>query len=381
MAAEVKSEKEMSDGAAVRVLLVAPDLPLVGGQTIQAKRLIDGFRDDEEIYIELLPINPSFLPRLQKIKYVRTALTESKYVAELFRKIPRCDVVHIFSASYFSFLLAPTPAVLIAKLFGKPTILNYRSGEAEDHLTRWRRTVSPIVRLFDFVVTPSGYLVEVFSRFGFEASTIFNSLDVKRFRYRPRKPLRPVFLSNRNFEELYNVSCTLRAFAIIQKRFPDSELLIAGEGNERQKLESLAAELKLENVTFLERVSPDDMPGVYDRADIYLNSPNIDNMPNSVIEAFSCGLPVVTTNAGGIPFIVENGRTGMLVEVNDHEGLAEAAVKVLEDPSLAERLILNARAECEKYTWDNVKPKWTGLYKELANRPASLTNARKTIKA
>ena len=328
-----------------------------------------------------MPINPSFLPRLQKIKYVRTILTESKYVTELFRKIPRCDVVHIFSASYFSFLLAPTPAVLIAKLFGKPTILNYRSGEAEDHLTRWRRTVSPIIRLFDFIVVPSGYLVEVFSRFGFEASAIFNSLDVNRFRYRSRKPLRPVFLSNRNFEELYNVSCTLRAFGIIQKSFPNAELLIAGEGSERQKLESLAAELKLENVTFLERVSPDDMPGVYDRADIYLNSPNIDNMPNSVIEAFSCGLPVVTTNAGGITFIVENGRTGMLVEVNDHEGLAEAAIEVLEDPNLAERLTLNARAECEKYAWDNVKPKWTGLYKKLANRPGESEECSKNYQS
>lgn len=376
--ADAKSDLDETGPPPVRVLLVAPDLPLVGGQTIQAKRLVDGFRDERNVSLELLPINPKFLPGLQKIKYVRTLLTQIKYIASLFLKVPRCDVVHVFSASYFSFLLAPTPAVLIAKLFGKPAILNYRSGEALDHLTRWRRTVTPIIRLFDRIVVPSGYLVEVFSRFGFEASTIFNSIDTNRFRYRTRKPLRPVFLSNRNFEELYNVGCTLRAFSLIQARFPEAHLIVAGEGPERAKLETLATELKLANIDFAGRISPADMPSLYDKADVYLNSPNIDNMPNSVIEAFSCGLPVVSTNAGGIPFIVESGKTGMLVEINDHNALAKAAIEILENEKLADEIIGNTRDECEKYDWRNVRPGWAGLYTELANRP---TNARKTFKA
>ncbi len=104
------------------------------------------------------------------------------------------------------------------------------------------------------------------------------------------------------------------------------------------------------------------MPEVYDRADIYLNSPNIDNMPNSVIEAFSCGLPVVSTNAGGIPYIVQNEKTGLLVETDDHAALARAALRIMEDDGFAQELIVRARRECEKYSWANVRSEWLRLY-------------------
>src|SRR5204863_8487917 len=122
------------------------------------------------------------------------------------------------SASYFSFLLAPTPAILVAKLYDKRIVLNYRSGEAADHLRRWRRTAIPTIRLVDEIAVPSDYLVDVLAQFELVSRPISNFVDTDHFSFRERNPLRPVFLSNRNFAPLYNVGCTLRAFAIIQRR-------------------------------------------------------------------------------------------------------------------------------------------------------------------
>src|SRR6185369_6691504 len=141
-------------------------------------------------------------------------------------------------------------------------------------------------------------------------------------------PLRPIFLSNRNLYPLYNVACTLRAFARIQQSFPEARLIVAGGGRQRPDLESLASELKLQNVEFRGLVSPGKMSELYDEADIYLNSSNIDNMPGSIIESFVCGLPVVSTNAGGIRCIITHGRTGLLVPKNDYEAMASWAIRL-----------------------------------------------------
>lgn len=360
-------ERQKIEAKPIKVLMVAPALPIIGGQTVQAARLLEKFHEEPGVQVDLQPINPSFFPRLQKIKYVRTVLTSIKYITDLLVKIPRYDVAHIFSASYYSFLLAPTPAVLIAKLFGKKTILNYRSGEAADHLQTWKRSAIPTVRLFDAVVSPSGYLVDVFAGFGLKSQAIFNFVNTERYRFRERKPLRPVFLSNRNFESHYNIGCTLRSFAMIQKNIPEARILVVGDGVEKAKLHQLAEELNLRNIEFLGAVPPEKMPEIYERADIYLNSPNIDNMPNSVIEAFSCGLLVISTNAGGIPYIVENEKTGLLVEINDHAALARAAMKILESDESAQKIIAEARRECVKYTWENVRGEWLKIYQELVS--------------
>ena len=105
----------------IKVCVVVASIDILGGQAIQALRLVEGLSREAGIEAELLPINPRLpgpLGLLQRIKFVRTLVTSIAYIASLFVRLPRFDVVHVFSASYFSFVLAPTPAVLIAKLYG-----------------------------------------------------------------------------------------------------------------------------------------------------------------------------------------------------------------------------------------------------------------------
>jgi glycosyltransferase involved in cell wall biosynthesis len=162
------------------------------------------------------------------------------------------------------------------------------------------------------------------------------------------------------------VACIVRAFAIIQQKFPKAKLTIAGDGRQRAALEALVRELKLQNVEFYGLVAPDRMNNLYDEAHVFLNSSNIDNMPGSILESFASGLPVVSTNAGGIPYIVEHERTGLLVPKNDHEAMAAWAINLLESPALAESIARNAYEESPAYTWEAVRETWLAAYMELA---------------
>lgn len=353
----------------MRVLIVAPSLHILGGQAVQAARLLEQLKKESSLDVSFLPVNPrlpGLLSNLQRVKYLRTIVTEVLYLISLAARIPRFDVIHIFSASYVSFILAPAPAILVAKLFGKRVVLNYRSGEAEDHLRRWPVSTRYLIGMVDEVAVPSGFLVEVFKRFGFHARSIFNFVDTARFRFRRRAAMRPVFLSNRNFEAHYNVGCVLRAFSIIQKKFPEAELTIAGDGPQREQLEALAKTLDLRNVTFVGLVPQEKIAPLYDEADIYLNCSDIDNMPGSLIEAFASGLPVVTTEAGGIPYIVSHGQTGLLVRCGDYQGIADEVIRLLEDPALAETISDAAHRECQKYEWGAVRDEWLKLYAKLS---------------
>lgn len=351
------------------VLIVAPSLDILGGQSRQAVRLMTGLQAEPSLRLDFQPHNPR-LPvpfrALQKVKYVRTFLTTLYYLLMLLMRVGKYDVIHIFSASYYSYLFSAAPAILVSRLYGRKCILNYRSGEAEDHLQNWKLTARPIIRLADAIVVPSGYLVEVFGRFGLKARAINNIVELDRFSFRERRPLRPVFLVSRLLEPLYNVACVLRAFGVIQKHFEDATLTVAADGWLRPSLENLAQELGLLNVRFTGFVKFDEMPALYDAADIYLTATDIDNMPSSITECMASGVPVVTTDAGGIPYIVTHEDTCLMVPRNDHEAMASAALRLLGNNDLAVQITRRAREASRRFTWPVVRQQWLTLYRELA---------------
>ena len=361
----------------LRVLLVAPSLDILGGQSRQAVRLKEGLSREPDLEIGFLPHNPrlpGILRSLQAIKYVRTVVTTFFYVMLLLWRIRKYDIIHIFCASYYSYSLSAIPALLISRLFGKKSIINYRSGEAEDHLESWRTAV-PTLRWADEIVVPSGYLVDVFARHGLRARAIYNIVELDRFSFRERHPLRPVFLTSRLLEPLYNVPCVLRAFAIIQQRYPDARLTIAADGWLRPDLEALARDLKLYNTEFIGFVRFEEMPALYDSADIYLSATSIDNMPSSLTESMACGLNVVTTDGGGaIPYIMTNEVTALIVGRDDHEALANAAIRLLNDNEFALKLVRNAHESSKKFTWPHIRSEWVGLYRDLAKEKGFLSS-------
>lgn len=351
----------------LRVLLIAPSPEILGGQSVQATRLLRTFQQQPGLHVDFLPINASLTGVLRPvagIPFVRTILRLWIYLFRVASRAGRYDVLHVFSASYWSYTLWTLPALFFAKLYRRKIIVNYRDGQAEDHLTNWKSAL-PTLRMMDRIVTPSGFLVDVFARFGLQAQSISNIIDMREFRYRPRSVLAPRFLHNRILEPLYNIRCALRAFHLVQQQYPDASLTVAHDGPSRAELEAFAASLPLRNYRFIGRVPHREIASLYDQADIYITSPDFDCMPGSLLESFASGLPVVATRAGGIPYIATNEETALLVPCDDHQAMADASLRLLKDPQLVERLTANAYEHCRSFSEGPVRQQWYDLYRQL----------------
>ena len=343
--------------------MVAPSLEILGGQGVQASDLTEALQK-EGFTVLFVPVNPRFpfgFRWLRKVPYLRTVLNQVLYVLSLYR-LRRVDVVHIFSASYWSFLLAPVPAILACRLFGKRSILNYHSGEADDHLSGWGRRVHPWLRLVDEIVVPSEYLQRVFTDHGYKTRVIRNIVDTSDFKFRARSPLQPKLLSTRNLETLYDVDNTLRAYQIFKQRRPDASLTIAGYGRQADMLKKRVYDEGIRDVRFIGRIEPNEMPAVYDQSDIFLNSSMIDNQPVSILEAFAAGLAVISTPTGDIPAMVKHEVSGLIVAHKDPAAMASAIETLLADPSRTSRMTQQALREVDKYTWAQVCNVWSELY-------------------
>ena len=358
---------EVPNSTIITVAVVAPSLAILGGQAVQARRLLDAWEADRDLTAFLVPVNPTppaWLRPLTRIKYLRTLITQLIYLPLLVREVRRADVVHVFSASYWSFLLAPLPAIAVARMLGRPVLLNYRSGEAPDHLRR-SAVARFALRSVEGNVVPSRFLQAVFAGYGIDARIIPNIIDRDRFRFRARDPLRPHLLSTRNLEPMYDVDCTLRAFGMVQARYPDATLTLVGAGAQEAMLRQRVTEMGLRHVTFSGRVPPERIHEFYSAADIYVQTPTIDNMPTSILEAFASGLPVVSTDAGGVPAMLTDGVHGLLAPVGDAERVAAHVIRLLEDRALAQRLVFAAYDSTGCLGWDQIREQWLAAYRGL----------------
>jgi glycosyltransferase involved in cell wall biosynthesis len=357
-----------SEQSKLKVVIIAPSSRYVGGQAVQADLLVRLWQNDPDVEVRFLAVDPplpSALAWAESIPGLRTILREPIYFLHLWRGLREIGIAHIFSASYWSFLLAPAPAWFFAKLLRKKSIINYRSGEARDHLQRFR-SGKYVLSHVDQIITPSGYLVDVFREFGLNATVVPNLIDLSQFRYRERNPLRPHLICTRGFFSYYSIDVVVKAFAEVKKEYPEAQLDLVGAGPLEAVIHKQVAALNLTGVNFAGVASRQQIGTYYNQADIFINASWIDNMPVSLIEAFRAGTPVVSTSPESLPYVVEHERTGLLSRVGDENALAANVIRLLRDAALADKLSKNAYEESRKYTWEVVREQWLKVYRELA---------------
>jgi len=359
--------KESLSCRRLRVALVAPSLRYVGGQSVQADLLLSSLRNDPEVESHLIPIDPAF-PRFlawaEKIPFLRTLVREPIYLWSLWQGLRKTDLAHIFSASYWSFLLAAAPALLMARLAGTKALIHYHSGEARDHLSR-SRTARSVLKCADRLVVPSGYLASVFREFGLPAQVVPNIVDLSQFSFRLRDPIRPHFLCTRGFHPYYRVDIVVRAFAKVKEAYPDASLELVGSGPLEAEIRNLVNTLRLTDASFCGVASREQIARFYDRADLFINASSLDNMPVSILEAFASGTPVVSTDPEGMQYVVQHERNGLLSEPGDAAALARNAVRLLRDSALSSRIARNARDDCDRYCWTQVRGRWLDIYNSM----------------
>lgn len=351
----------------LHVGLVAPLPPPYGGMANQANQLYGLLKLEKDLQVSFVQTNRPYANQLiGKIKGVRALFRLIAYIARIFKLARKVDVIHVLANSGWSWQLFAAPVIWIGWLCGTPVIINYRGGEARAYFLQSIKWVAPTMRKASVIVVPSGYLKQVFAEFNFKSLVIPNIIDLERFKADKSKVLntkQPHLVITRNLEAIYGIATAIKALTILKKNHPKIKLSIAGSGPQKDELQSLMNDLQLEgNIHFTGKLPPSGVARLYQEADIMLNPTTVDNMPNSVLEAMASGVPIVTTNVGGIPYIVKDGQTALLIEPENAELMAEKIHSLLSNKELYAQLITNGLAEVQQYSWSHVRNKWLDLY-------------------
>jgi glycosyltransferase involved in cell wall biosynthesis len=335
----MSTAKRFSDNRRLTVALIAPSPPPYGGPANQAVLL------KEHLIRSGVPV-------------LRTLVRAFFFVYRLVIISFKCNVFHVMACSYLYFFLHVLPSILIARVFGKYVMVNYRGGEAYTFISTLGRPFLTLLRKADRITVPSGYLQQVFAEIGLKTSILPNIVEVDQFQHRlPRQTTSPEFICTRNFEPYYDIPTAIRAFGIVKAAIPQSKLTLIGDGVQRGEIERLLTDLDLSrSVTMLGRLDPEEVAQNLSRTDIFINSSITDNYPNSILEAFATGLPVVTTSAGGIPYLVEHENNGLLVRPRDYKSMAEAMIRLANDHQLCLRLSRAGKETADRHSWSNIWP-------------------------
>ncbi|MBI2527078.1 MAG: glycosyltransferase family 4 protein [Candidatus Rokubacteria bacterium] len=356
----------------LRLVLVGPLPPPSGGmanQTEQLARLLQ----EEGSHVRLVATNAPYRPAwIGRLRGVRALWRLGAYRRALRRALPGAGLVHVMANSGWAWHLRAAPAIRAARRAGVPVVVNYRGGEAEVFFARSFRWVEPTLRQADAVIVPSGFLEAVFSRRGIAVHIVPNVIDLHRFRPASPRPAGPAphVVVARNLEAIYDIPTALRAFATLRTAFPGARLSVAGSGPLRSQLRDLARDLGIAAaVTFTGRLDNARMAGLYAGADLVLNPSRADNMPISILEALASGVPVVSTNVGGVPFLVEDGRTALLVPPGDPQAMAASTMRILGEPALAASLRGAGLEAIQHYAWPAVRERLLAVYGLARSEP------------
>lgn len=352
------------------VVIVGPVPPPPGGMANQTLLLAAALRG-EGARVEVVAVNAPYRPAwVGRIPLLRAGFRLVPYVWRLWRLLRATDVVHVMANSGWSWYLFAMPALRVAALRPCRIVVNYRGGDAKTFFARsWRWLERDLRRAT--VVVPSEYLRGIFRQYGIEALIVPNLLDERDFPSgafpEAADAASPCLLVTRNLEAIYAIDDAILAAALLTARYPRLKLVIAGDGAERSRLEALAsARLPADAVEFTGFVDRERIAQLYRRATVLVNPTTVDNSPNSVIEALAAGVPVVSTNVGGIPDLIRDGEHGLLVAPGDPEALSDAIARVLEDAALRARLVARGRERTEAFRWHNVREALGRIYERAA---------------
>ena len=331
----------------MRVLLVANYMPSSGGISGQVGLIFMHLLQDG-VEVEIFSTKGNFFNRLLMCY-------------KLLRIGKDYDVFHIHACSNLGFF----PAIIgirAAKILKKRVVLTYHGGGADAFFKRYTHLVRKYLNSSDVNIVLSGYLASVFDKYDIPYIIIPNIIELDDTLFKKRNSLQPHYISVRTLSSDYNIQCIIKAFDIVKKKIPAATLTILGDGPLMNSLMNLVSRLDLKDVSFVGRVPNSQIYSYLDKADIFISSPIIDNQPMSVLEAFNAGLLVISSNVGGIPFMIEDEETGLLFENNDFMALARLMEFVLEPSFNSLKMTYAAKDSLSKYQWKSVQPLLMNVY-------------------
>ncbi len=289
------------------------------------------------------------------------------------RSVLRSDAVLVNSFGGRAFVYESL-IILYASFTNRRTVVVLRSGRIPEFVARWPRWTRAVFSRADMIIAPHDFIREALVAWDVPVHAIIpNFIELDRYEYRERSEIAPKFLYMRGMHPNYNPIMALRAFAFVQQRYPEACLTMAGaEGELSTECRTLVRALHLRNVRFAGLVPKALISALAAQHDIHLHTNRVENMPLSVIEMWACGLPVIGTTVGGMPYLVRDGLDGVLVRSEDYHSMAESCFSLLSDTDLVRRLSRAGRARAEELSWERVRPAWESAL-GLSVHPATPT--------
>lgn len=298
-------------------------------------------------------------------RYARLA----EIVATIVRRHREIDVLVVFSYGRKAFVVEDV-ATLLGKQFGIPILISPCSGALPSFMQLFPRWTRRVFARAELLVCQSDFLARTLR--SHRHDIVPNIIDLRDYAFRHRPAVAPRMLWMRTFEDLYNPLLALRTFARVRARHPRATLVLAGQDAPfRRVVDAKIRELGLAGAVrlpgFLDATGKQREA---DRADIFLNTPRIDNRPVTVVEAAAFGLPVVTTDVGGMRDLVTHEHDALFVPSNDDRAMADAVLRLVAEPALAATLSRNGRALAEDSAVERVLPRWEQIFRATARRAA-----------
>ncbi|MCM4161380.1 glycosyltransferase family 4 protein [Antarcticibacterium flavum] len=254
-------------------------------------------------------------------------------------------------------------AVLLARLsaaFSKKYIPILHGGDLKKRFQQSPKPSAKLLKRAYCIVSPSEYLKAEVEALGYTSvKYIPNPLFLAKYDFQQRTSFQPKLLWVRAFDEIYNPLLALKTLEILRHQHPSAELCMVGPDKDGSmgKCRKYASEKDLQ-VDFHGKLKKKKWTRLAASYDIFLNTSNIDNTPVSVIEAMALGLPVVSTNIGGLPYLIENGVDGLLVPPNDPTAMEAKVSALLEDPAAAKTMAAAGRKKSTQFDWELIKGQW-----------------------
>ncbi len=275
--------------------------------------------------------------------------------------------VDVYSGAAFVWAEAVCTVLRSAR---KPYVLALHGGNLPDFARTRPDRVARLLRSAAAVVAPSRFLLEQLRPLRSDIRLIPNALDLERYAFRERATAAPRIVWLRSFHEIYNPALAPRVLAALVEAHPDARLVMIGSDTgdgSLQKTRAAAESLGIaDRVGFPGGIPKHDVPARLQEGDVFINTTNIDNTPVSVLEAMACGLCVVSTSVGGIPYLLADGVDALLVPPDDPEAMAGAIDRIFTESGLASSLSRSGRGAAEMFDWQPVLAAWQELFSSVA---------------
>ncbi len=278
-----------------------------------------------------------------------------------------CELLIVDTYSTWNFYYALMTA-FFGKLFHIPYIPILHGGDLPKRLKKHPKMSRYLFADAAKNVTPSIYLKEAFDKEGYETLYIPNNIELDAYTFRERENIEPKILYVRSFAKIYNTKMAIRAVKNLIEKYPNIELCMVGPDRDGslEETKAYAKELGLrDKVTFTGGLPKEEWLSLAQKYDIFINPTNFDNLPVSIVEAMALGFPIVSTNVGGLPYLIEDGVDGLLVDKNDDKAMSEKIEQLLSTPSLCKTLSHNGRKKADTYDWNVIKGQWDNIIKDI----------------